>query len=86
MHIENKWKRYAVGHHLSGCSGDGAKLFDALMDTGDDEDKLSEILEAWGAVVWCRYENDDLVDLANSIREMADSLQMTASGELFSED
>ena len=86
MEIEKKWKRYAVGHHLSGCSGDGAGLFDALMDTGDDEDKLSEILEAWDAVVWYLYENDDLVDLAAGIEDMAESLQRTASGELFGKD
>ena len=86
MHIENKWKRYAVGHHLSDYSGDGAKLFDALMDTGDDEDKLSEILEAWDAVVWYLYENDDLVDLAAGIEDMAESLQRTASGEVYGKD
>ena len=86
MEIEKKWKRYAVGHHLSGCSGDGAGLFDALMDTGDDEDKLSEILEAWGAVVWYLYENDDLVDLAAGIEDMAESLQRTASGEIYGKD
>ena len=85
MEIEKKWKRYAVGHHLSGCSGDGAGLFDALMDTGDDEDKLSEILEAWDAVVWYLYENDDLADLALSIEDMAESLQRTASGEIYGE-
>ena len=85
MHIEKKWKRYAVGHHLSGYSGDGAELFDALMDAEGDDDKLSEAFETWDALVWCRYENDDLVDLTNSIRAMADTLQMTASGEIYGE-
>ena len=85
MEIEKKWKRYAVGHHLSDYSGDGARLFDALVSE-DDDDKLSEVFEAWGAVVWCLYENDDRVDLVNSTREMADSLQMTASGEIYGKD
>ena len=86
MKIENKWKRYAVGHHLSDYSGDGAELFDALMVAEGDDDKVSEVIEAWGALVWCLYENDDLVDLTNSIRAMADTLQMTASGEIYGKD
>lgn len=86
MHIENKWKRYAVGHHLSEYLGDGAELFDALMDAEGDNDKVSEVFESWDTAVWCLYENDDLVDLTNSIREMADTLQMTASGEIYGKD
>ena len=86
MHIENKWKRYAVGHHLSEYSGDGAELFDALMDAEGDDVKVIEVIGAWGALVWCLYENDDLVDLTDSIRAMADTLQMTASGEIYGKD
>ena len=86
MHIENKWKRYAVGHHLSEYSGDGAELFDALMDAEGDDDKVSEVFEAWSAVIWGLYENDDLVDLTDSIKAMADTLQMTASGEIYGKD
>ena len=86
MHIENKWKRYAVGHHLSEYSGDGAELYDALMAVEGDDDKLSEVFETWDPVVWFLYENDDLVDLTNSIRAMADTLQMTASGEIYGKD
>ena len=86
MYIENKWNRYAVGHHLSEFLGDGAELFDELMDAEGDDDKLSEVFETWDTVVWGLYENDDLVDLTNHIRAMADTLQMTASGEIFGED
>ena len=45
MHIENKWKRYAVGHHLSDYSGDGAELFDALMAEEDDPSTPASIAE-----------------------------------------
>ena len=84
MHIENKWKRYAVGHHLSDYSGDGAELFDALMAEENDE-KLCEVLEARGGLVWHTYENDDVVDVVTCIRDMAVSLQLTASGDLYGE-
>ena len=82
MHIENKWKRYAVGHHLSDYSGDGAELFDALMAEENDE-KLCEVLEARGGLVWHTYENDDVVDVVTCIRDMAVSLQLTALGDLY---
>ena len=86
MYIENKWKRYAVGHHLSEYLGDGAELFDELMDAEGDDDKVSEVIGAWGALVWHLYESYDLFDLASSIRAMADSLQRTASGEVYGKD
>ena len=84
MEIEKKWKRYAVGYHLSDYSGDGAELFDE-MAAAEDVGRLSEVLEARGAVVWYLYENDDLADLALSIEDMAESLQRTASGEIYGE-
>ena len=85
MKIESKWKRYAVGHHLADFEGDGAELYDALM-AEEDDGKLRDVLEARGGVVWYLYENDDVVDVVTYIRDMAESLQLTASGELFGED
>lgn len=82
MKIESKWKRYAVGHHLSDFEGDGAELYDALM-AEEDDGKLGDVLEARGGLVWCHYENDDVVDVVASIGDMAVSLQMTASGEIY---
>ena len=82
MKIESKWKRYAVGHHLSDYSGDAAELFDALM-AEEDEGKLIEVLEAKDGLVWHVYENDDVFDLVTSIEAMAVSLQRTASGDLY---
>lgn len=84
MKIESKWKRYAVGHHLSEYSGDGAELFDALL-AEKDEDKLNEVLDAKDGLVWRVFENDDVFDLVSSINDMAVSLQMTASGDLYGE-
>ena len=82
MHIENKWKRYAVGHHLSDYSGDGAELYDELM-AEEDVEKLRDVLEAKGGLVWHAYENDDVVDVVTYIKDMADTLQLTASGDLY---
>ena len=84
MKIESKWKRYAVGHHLADFEGDGAELYDSLMAEKDDE-KLRDVLEAVGGVIWSLYENDDVVDVVTYIRDMAVSLQMTASGDLYEE-
>ena len=84
MKIESKWKRYAVGHHLADFEGDGAELYDALM-AEEDDGKLCEVLEARGGLVWHAYENDDVFDLAISIECMAESLQRTASGDLYGE-
>ena len=84
MKIESKWKRYAVGHHLADFEGDGAELYDALM-AEEDYGKLCEVLEARGGLVWHAYENDDVVDVVTYIRDMAVSLQMTASGDLYEE-
>ena len=85
MKIESKWKRYAVGHHLADFEGDGAELYDALM-AEEDDGKLCEVLEARGGLVWHLYENDDVVDVVTCIRDMAVSLQLTASGEIYGED
>ena len=84
MKIESKWKRYVVGHHLSEYLGDAAELFDALMAEEDDGHQR-EVLEARGGVVWHTYENDDVVDVVTCIRDMAVSLQLTASGDLYGE-
>ena len=84
MKIESKGKRYAVGHHLADFEGDGAELYDALM-AEEDDGKLRDVLEARGGVIWSLYENDDVVDVVASIGDMAETLQMTASGEIYGE-
>ena len=85
MKIESKWKRAAVAHHLSDYTGDGAELFDELM-AEPDENKLREVFDAKEAVTWRVYEYDDLVDVVDRIKDMAETLQLAASGDFFGED
>lgn len=79
--IDSRWKRFAMGHHLSELDEDGdwAELFDALVSAEDSE--LEQLFERHKLIVWVNYESMGLPELVQSIADMAVELERTARGD-----
>lgn len=75
MKVKTKWKKYALGYHLSNWDGKApVKLYTALANAGTDK-KIYDVLEAQDIEPFYRFENDSFINLAIDIQFMAEELQ-----------
>ena len=76
MKISDKWKRFALRHHLSDWEGDAIALFDALITEAD----LASVFEKHDVTPWYVFEymdTDNPEELARAIESMARDAQET---------
>lgn len=78
--IKNKWKLFALRHHLSDWSGDAVALFDEL----ETEEDLLAVFKKYDVIAWYPFqymESDNPEELASIIVGMADQAQITENQE-----
>lgn len=79
VQIESKWKKFALYQTLSDWSEHISleDLYDEMML--EDEQGLSELLDDNDAIVWETLEDMPLVQLAEYVKQLAESAQFCAN-------
>jgi len=74
--LKNKWKLFAIGHFFSNelTEQEALNLFDQITQSSN-EDNLQATLSSIDALIWCEFENTNVVELSEHIYNLAESAQ-----------
>lgn len=81
MKVKTKWKKYALGYHLSEWDGRGPATLYTLLSKTLTNEGAERILTNLNIEVWQRFAEDSILDVRDSILDMAESLQETENAK-----
>lgn len=75
--LKDKWKLFSIGHFFSNEMSEqqALTLFDQITQTSNEESIEITLSSSDNALVWCEFENMNVLELSEHVFNLAQSAQ-----------
>ena len=75
--LKNKWKLFSIGHFFSNemTEQEALDLFDQITQSSNEDNLQATLSSSDNALIWCEFENMNVVELSEHIYNLAESAQ-----------